>query len=254
MLAETVEGFFGEFGPAGLGVDGCGLEVVGPESAGEGNGGETSEGFTGMLGFLLLIDLLEGFGVVLGQPVETDGAAVAAVMEGSGAPGGEFEDGGTAEAPMGDEEGALLFEFVLGEGYFDLGDGDAGELGELGVADIKGEEGGDGGNDAVAEGLGETIAAGMTAGGQEEAIAVSGFSVTETDAEALGMALDGLDGGLGFESDSGALGGVEEALGDGCGVVGGGEHSPVGFGFEGYALLGKPVDGVLGLEAAKGTP
>lgn len=207
-----------------------------------------------MVGFLLLIDLFEGFGVVLGKPVEMDGGAIVTVMEGSGSPGGEFEDGGTAEAPMGNEERTVLFEFVLGEGELDVGDGDAGELGEVGVADGEGEEGGNGGNDAMAEGLGETIAAGMTAGGEEEAIAVSGLSVAEIDAKALVMALDGLDGGLGFYLNSGSLGGGEEALGDGVGVVCGGEHPSVGFGFEGDSLLGKPVDGVAGLEAGEGTP
>ena len=63
---------------------------------------------------------------------------------------------------------------------------------------VKVKREGTGGDDAMTEGLGETIAAGMTAGGEEETIAISGFSVAETDAKALVVTLDGLDGGLGF--------------------------------------------------------
>ena len=132
VLGETVEGFFGHFGPAGLWVDVCGLEMVGPESPGEGDGGKTAEGFAGVVGFLVLIDGFEGFGGVLGKPVESQGGAIVAVMEGPGSPGGEFEDGGTAEAPMGNQQGTLLFEVVLGEADLDVGDGNAGELGEVG--------------------------------------------------------------------------------------------------------------------------
>ena len=84
-------------------------------------------------------------GVCWGSQLSRRGGAIVAVMEGPGSPGGEFEDGGTAEAPMGNQQGTLLFEVVLGEADLDVGDGNAGELGEVGVADGEGEEGGDGG-------------------------------------------------------------------------------------------------------------
>jgi len=131
-----------------------------------------------MVGFLLLIDLFEGFAVVLGQPVEMEWGLIVAVVEESGSPGGEFEDGGTAESPVGNQQGSLLFEFMVGEGNLDVGNADTGELGELGVADGEGKEGGNGRDEAVTEALGEAIAAGMAAGGQQEAIAVSLVSMT----------------------------------------------------------------------------
>ncbi len=209
------------------------------------------------------MDLLQA---LVGNPVDGEFGFVAAGFEDAGSPGGELEHGGTAEAPVGDEEGAALVEFGLGfflagvwawDGEFELGDrdGDACELSEFVLGDIEGEEGGGSGLNFAAEAFGYAVPLGAAAGGEEEAIAAHHFSRPKLHFKLWCVSFNALNSGYsgaGFDADACVGGGKLEGIDDGGGVVGGGEHAAVSFGFEGDAAIVEPADGVAGLEAGEG--
>lgn len=254
-LEEGVEVVFGEFGPAG-GVGDLGLlDELGPEALGDGLDGEVCDGFGGVLGSALLDFEGELVGGEVGEPIDEEFELVIELVELAGAPGGEFQDTGAAEAPVGEEEGAGFLEFGVGDGDLGLGDGDTGEVMDPWGGDIEGEEGGDWRVDGVTELGDHVLEAGVleSAGGDEEFGTGVGFAGGEGDFEGgIGLWGDAGDFFLGEELDVMFSAGLEEGIDDGLGGIGGGEDASVFFGFEGYAVGFEPLDGVLGLEEVEG--
>ena len=153
--------------------------------------------------------------------------------------------------------GLFLIGGWAGDGEFELSfwNGDACELGELFLGDVEGEEGGGGGFDFAAEAFGDAVALGAAAGGEEEAIAVHDFPISQLHFEFRGFGFNlanGGNSGAGFDANACVRCGELEAIDDGGGVVGGGKHATVGFGLEGHAAIVEPADGVAGLEAGEG--
>ncbi len=185
------------------------------------------------------------------EPIDEEFELVMELVELAGAPGGEFEDGRAAESPVGEEEGAGLLEFGLGDGDLGLGNGDPCEGMDPGGGDIEREEGWDGWMDGMTELGDHFLEAGIleSAGGDEELRAGVGFAAGEVDFES-GIGLWG-DAGhflLGEELDVVFAAGEEEGIDDGLGGVGGGKDTSVLFRFEWDAVGFEPLNRVLGLE------
>ena len=152
---ERLQRGVGDVRPRGRGRDAGGDDELLPETLGEGQRAEGADLLAG-LGLAEVRDLGED-SLALGarHPVDRDLATVAAVGELTGAPGRELEDGGPAQAPVGDEQRAVGAELGAGERGLDLLDGDAGDVGQPRVLDVEREERGDGWDDGVAEGFGD---------------------------------------------------------------------------------------------------
>ena len=103
--------------------------------------------------------------------------------------------------------------------------------------------------DRVAEGDQPVEAGGLgaAAGGDDDPVESLAVEVKSAAVQRL----DGLDGGLHPDVDAGRAGLAEQAIDDGLGGVGDGEHAAVVFGLERDAAFGEPVDGVLGAEGAE---
>ncbi len=102
-----------------------------------------------------------------------EGESIIQGVQGAGAPGGETQNGGAADAPVGDEQWAALDEVGAGDGGFDGLDGNARERAEPGRVDVEGEQGRDGRLEGVAKGLGQSAGGGSAAatGRQHETVA-----------------------------------------------------------------------------------
>ena len=87
------------------------------------------------------------------EPVDRNFEVVIVFFKTAGLPCREAEDGGSAEAAVGDENGAGLYR-AFGDG-FDAGvlDGEAGESFEAFVRDVESEEGGHERFDSMPEGF-----------------------------------------------------------------------------------------------------
>ncbi len=251
---EGVGGGFGELGVLGVFGDFGVGEEAGPEALGEsGEGGVLSDLALGSFG----ASRADGFGGIgAGEPVDAEVEAVAEVVEVAGAPGGELEDCGAGESPVGDEKGAGGGELGAGDAGGGLGNGEALKAGDAAVVvDFEGEEGGDGGGEGVAEGGGKIGCGGGAgaSGGEDEVGGVDGLAGGGGEGEAFFGGGDGFDSCAGASADSGGFGGSREAIDDGLGGIRGGEHPAVGFGLETGSMALEPCDGVFGPEVVKGT-
>ena len=146
---------------------------------------------------------------------------------------------------MGDEHGPALAEFGRRDGNFG-GDRHAGEGCQPRRSNLQGEQGGHGRFDGVAKRRGELPGSGSaaTAGGEEQTIANELLIANGKFKLAGGIFHHGLDGAVEAYAHAGGLGGVDEAVHDGLGGIGDGEHPAVGFGFKFHAPRLEPGNGV----------
>ena len=249
---------FGEGGvgqTAGLGVGGMGSGVEGAPAIGHAaghdgaeflrHGGEVAAGFGIWVGEVREDAEVGGAGgrCGVGGEVERDGFAGAPV-------GGDLQDGGAAEAAVGDEHllpkcgtlCGLCFGLRFRRDRSDDFGGDAGEVAPVGLVlrvEDEGNEAGAGFDDGVTELAGEVVAEGgcahlgdgEAAGGDDEGVradwALAGFDEEPVakvgDGEDAGCELDvGVDAGaLGEQHVEDVVGGaVAEELAEGLLVVG----------------------------------
>ena len=251
---ERLQRGVGDMRPRSRGRDAGGGDEFLPESLGEWHRAEGADLLAGF-GLAEVRELGEdGLAFGAGHPVDRDLATVAAVSELAGAPGGELEDGGSAQAPVGDEQRAVGAELGARERRLDVLHGDAGDVGQPRVLDVEGEERGDGWDDGVAEGFGDRQAAGglVATRGDDQPVAEQGLARAQRQLQAERGPFDRADRGLDADVDAGAPGGAEQAVRDRRGVVGDREHAAIRLGLRGHAAGGEPGDGVAGLEAVEG--
>ena len=117
---------FGELGVGGVGWNGGGGEEAFPEALGDRV--EGGEGFELAFGLGGAEVGQAGWDVGIGEEVGLEGEGVGGGVDLACGPGGEAEDGGAAEAPVGDEERAGGAEF-----WGEVGKGELGRRGRTGL-------------------------------------------------------------------------------------------------------------------------
>ena len=214
-----------------------------PEAGGETKGvegGELLMGIGGEEGLQLGADLF----LVHAGPVDDEWGMVVVVGEVTGGIAGELEDGGTAHAPMGDEQGPCGAELGAGDGGCGTLDNGAHEGAQRRVFDAEGEEGRHRGLYFVAE-VGEPAEAGeggLAAGGEGDE------RLTQVIVKVRGSVIvmvDRGDGCGGANLDAEAAGMVEEAVDDDLRVLGCREDAMVGLHGEGHAVALEPGVGIV---------
>ena len=184
------------------------------------------------MGFPPILDLLQNlvFGKS-GKPIDPEGELVVVFVQRACPPGGESENGRTAQSLVGEEEGTFFFQAKVGYRDLDCLNGQSRQGLYPGNLHMKGEQGWNGRNQAMAECRNRVRLRSTTSPGPKKPVTFHGGSVGQLKQEAAAInGTDRLNSGLRDDLYPGLSGGICQAVDDSLGGVGCRKHPAIRFG------------------------
>jgi len=150
LLCESLTLEFCDLGPSRGIDDSGGFAHSLPEPLANAVDGAALAHFPNAMSATMLVEyFLHGFKAFASSPVDCHGEPVIGIGEVTGAPGGYFEDGGTTQSPMGDQQGAFAL-VAVGRGG-GMGNGDSLQAVNPCIVNFESKQRGDGRTKLVVE-------------------------------------------------------------------------------------------------------